>query len=254
MVYTARYFKPFTGTQQVIGTGAVTAEKILPGAVDSLQLKDKGVQSADIADGAVLLRHLGPDVPAVGIPNGSITEDKLANDSVSAAKIKTGAVTSTELGAGAVTVTKLGDASVETVKIKDGVVTPSKLDALDAPADQEVPVYDNATGRFEWKAPAGGGVQMRWGTYTGDGNPTQSIFMVPITPKHIMVYARTLTPGGYVAQGIKTDNDGVNSYLVDETGNANYATDGIVSFEADGFTVGLVLNLMGIVYTYVVFG
>ena len=127
MVYAARYFKPFAGTQQVIGTGAVTSEKILPGAVDSLQIKDKGIQSADIADGAVLLRHLGPDVPAVGIPDGSITEDKLANDSVSAAKIKTGAVTSTEIGAGAVTVLKLGDAAVETVKIKDGNVTTPKI-------------------------------------------------------------------------------------------------------------------------------
>jgi len=129
MAYNYRYFRPFVGTQQTIGSGAITNEKIAPNAVTSDKIKDGEVTSADIKDGTIKLEDLGPDIPAINIVDGSITEAKLANDSVSDAKLKTGSVVGSKIGAGAVTVTKLANDAVETVKIKDAQVTAAKAAA-----------------------------------------------------------------------------------------------------------------------------
>jgi hypothetical protein len=162
MVYEARYFKPFAGTTEVIGSGAITSGKIAAGAVGSSELEDDSIQTEDLADKCVTLAKLADDIPAINVVDGSITEPKLDDDSVSLRTIQDGAVTGDKIGNAAVTLNKVADNAVETIKIKDGNVTkpkiavqsvsPDRLESVDAPADQEIPVYDIATGKFEWKA------------------------------------------------------------------------------------------------------
>jgi hypothetical protein len=163
-MYQSRYFKPFVGTSEVIGSDAIVTGKIATGAVGSREVAQGSIQTEDLADGSVTLIKLGPDVPAVGIPDGSITEAKLDDASVSSAKLKTGAVVGSKIGAGAVAAVALATDAVETTRIKDDAVTkpkiadgnisPVKLEATVPPVDTEVPSFDQASGKFVW-VPAG---------------------------------------------------------------------------------------------------
>ena len=58
------------------------------------------------------------------------------------------------------------DGSVTEAKIADSSVTPSKLSAINVPADGKAPLYDAATGRFRWEL-AGG--QLSWMHYRRSG-------------------------------------------------------------------------------------
>lgn len=96
------------------------------------------------------------------------------------------------------------------------------------------------------------------GTYTGDGAATQAVVGVGFQPRVVILYARVT---GVDTPGIKTDQDGALSYVLDTSVGWRWQTDNIVSLDADGFTVGdgtpLALNMCNVlarVYTYVCFG
>ncbi|MFH1227995.1 MAG: hypothetical protein V1701_08870 [Planctomycetota bacterium] len=123
------------------------------------------------------LAKLGNDVPAVGIPDNSISAakladnsvekrhiksasvdtDELANASVTVDKIRDGAVTPAKLAANSVGASELQTNAVTASKIGPGEVTPTKLAAVDSPADGEVPTFNQAQAKFEWKTMSGGG-------------------------------------------------------------------------------------------------
>lgn len=63
------------------------------------------------------------------IPDGSITEAKLANNAVSAAKIQTDAVIADKIAANAVIADKIATDAVTTTKIADDAVSPAKVTA-----------------------------------------------------------------------------------------------------------------------------
>jgi len=266
MAYRRRYFSTESPvTTQVIAPGAVTSEKIPTGAVTTLQIKNKSIRGEDIADGAIGIEHLGPTVPSIGvIPDNAITESKIDDEAVTNEKIDDGAVTSGKLGAGAVTEIKIGVDAVTTTKVKDASITkakilddnvsPQKLEAVDEPADLEVPAFDDATGKFKWTAPAGGGgVQMKTGTFTGDGNATKAITGVGFQPKVVIIM--THAGMGDTIQAMKTDQDATFAQI-SKGAEMQWDEDIIISLDADGFTIGdfSPMNTSGVVHTYIAFG
>ena len=119
MSYRRRYWAPFTITGTEIGSGIITEPKLATGAVSSRAVLDRAIVADDIADAAIRARHLGPDIPSIGvIPDNSITTPKIVNDAVTALKIAAGAIN---------TPSQLADAVVETDKLKDGSVTSVKI-------------------------------------------------------------------------------------------------------------------------------
>ncbi|MFH1227876.1 MAG: hypothetical protein V1701_08225 [Planctomycetota bacterium] len=176
MTYRRRYFDGEV-TEPEIASEAVTEEKIADGAVTSEKIKDETIKSVDIgsgqvgtddiADGAVTLAKLGSNVSIIPLQDGAVTTTKLAdgavtepkigNREVTEDKIKEGAVSSLKLKDGAVIASKIGTGAVTNAKIIDSAITPSKLYAIDTPADGEVPTYNQAQSKFEWKPMSGGG-------------------------------------------------------------------------------------------------
>jgi hypothetical protein len=107
-------------------------------------------------------------------------------------------------------------------------------------------------GRFNISMIPTGFVRMKTGTYAGNGQATQSITDVGFQPKYMIAWRKVTNHVEYM----KTDQDGL--YTQHEK---FYFTDLIISFDADGFTVGDASegggnnpNENALVYTYVAFG
>lgn len=93
------------------------------------------------------------------------------------------------------------------------------------------------------------------GTYTGDGNATKALTGVGFKPKALRIFSRTTSGDGW-----KTNQDGTYSWGGDANGY-NYLEDGIISLDADGFTVGdgtgwadNYFNTLNRVYTIIAWG
>ncbi|MBI4712239.1 MAG: hypothetical protein HY762_02890 [Planctomycetes bacterium] len=175
-----------------IASKAVTSDKIADKAVDNRQIKEGAVtpdkltiipvarpitppvESAEIKNGAVTpdklsfspaTRPLNPPIGTDEIKDGAVTRAKMADGTIGTAEIVDGAVTtpklasssvtSAKIGAGAVRGTELADGAVSSAKLSSAAVTPAKLAAIDSPADGEVPAYNQAQAKFEWKPAAG---------------------------------------------------------------------------------------------------
>ncbi|MCJ7635666.1 hypothetical protein MUP77_25150 [Candidatus Bathyarchaeota archaeon] len=81
------------------------------------------------------------------------------------------------------------------------------------------------------------GVRMATGGYTGDGAATQAIAGVGFRPSLLMVWQETDNPQDQ--RLFKTDQDGLFAWFTSGgTNNSHYLVDMVVSFDADGFTVG----------------
>ncbi|MFA5795158.1 MAG: hypothetical protein WC980_08885 [Candidatus Brocadiia bacterium] len=160
-----RYFDGQVTSPAIAGE-AVTEEKIADNAVTSAKIKDETitgadigagqVQTDDIADGAVTLAKLGSNVSIVPLQDNAVTEPKIADSAVSSSKLRDGSVTPDKLDTHSVTSTKLNEGAVTASKIGTGEVTPTKLAAVDSPADGEVPTYNQAQSKLEWKPMASG--------------------------------------------------------------------------------------------------
>ncbi|MBZ0308970.1 MAG: hypothetical protein K8I82_23095 [Anaerolineae bacterium] len=91
------------------------------------------------------------------------------------------------------------------------------------------------------------------GEYTGDGTATQSI-NVGFQPKMVIVYTQASAVTSLLA--VKTDQDGTGAYNLSN----GFATDHIISLDANGFTVGdgtgtsNQYNVNTRLYTYIAFG
>ena len=76
------------------------------------------------------------------------------------------------------------------------------------------------------------------GTYDGDNAATQDITGVGFTPRFVLIW-RQSDVGVTSGYGLKTDIDGLNAFLINlGVPNFRYRADMIISFDADGFTVG----------------
>lgn len=140
-----------------IKDGAVTNPKLAGNSVTGEKIADGAVTASKIANGAITTDK---------IANGAITRDKVADRSVGTADLIDGAVTNAKIAANTITQGKIAanavgsseiqDNAVNSREISNGAVTPEKLAAIDTPADGEVPTYNQAQGKHEWKPlPAG---------------------------------------------------------------------------------------------------
>jgi hypothetical protein len=277
MAYKPSYNRPEKVKGVDIEDGAITSEKISDQGVARRDIANESVTSEKIKPGAVHARHLDEDVyDALGlqsVPDNSIgtekiqakavTASKLADGSVTRDKIATSAVTNPKIKDGAVTPEKLSftpatrplTPPVATDELADTSVTPVKLDAIDTPLNGEVPTYNQAQAKFEWK-PGAGGIQMKTGTYVGDGNASQSITGVGFQPKVLIVFSQApgSTPDGFLT----TDQDAGWTRLF-RASATNYNQTVITSLDPDGFTVDLTItpespNESGVTYTYIALG
>ena len=248
-------------TSAKIADGAVTTAKIATSAVTKIKLASNSVGYLEIINGSVEPRHIRAiDSPANGeIPSYNQAQERFewVAPGGGVTRPLTPPVATDEIDAGAVGSSQLAVDSVSTEKIQNGAVTPPKLPATNSPEDTFVPSYDVGTTKFKWVAPAGG-AKFKTGTYTGNGNSTQAITGVGFQPKFVLIYDHTLSGAPNLL--FKTDQDGLYAFylwLYGSSSNFNYATDVVVSLDADGFTVGnsgTIANTNGNVYTYIAFG
>ena len=97
-------------------------------------------------------------------------------------------------------------------------------------------------------------VQIKTGTYVGNGGATQSITGVGFQPKIVLVYPQG--EAGHIAWVLKTNMDSTHSSL-NKQSYIRYKEDNIISFDADGFAVGdgtgygNHLNTNGLSYGYI---
>lgn len=91
--------------------------------------------------------------------------------------------------------------------------------------------------RTHASSPAGDGLQVATGTYTGDGAATQAIVGIGFQPTFVIVYNSTV---GQVFLDVcyKTDVDGIFTQYTSAGTAGRYEVDHIISLDADGFTVG----------------
>jgi hypothetical protein len=114
-----------------IADDAVTAAKIVAGAVGTTEIADLSVTSGKIATDAVGSSHIAADaVGTAEIAAAAVGTAEIADDAVTAAKIVAGAVGTTEIALLAVTEATIADLNVTTGKINDSAVTAVKLAAL----------------------------------------------------------------------------------------------------------------------------
>jgi hypothetical protein len=136
------YFTPFIPIEKdQIGDGAVTADKILDGAIITTKLDDGTVTSAKILDATITAEDIASgSIITVKVADEAITTTKIADDSITTAKIADGAIVTVKLADDAVTTSKIVDNAIVTVKMADGSVTSAKI------LDGTIVAADLATG------------------------------------------------------------------------------------------------------------
>jgi len=96
--------------------------------------------------------------------------------------------------------------------------------------------------------------KIKIGTYTGDSNATQAITGVGFQPDSVQIIPNENGTAPTSRPMIKTNSMGPNTYL---SFALDYLPDIIISFDADGFTVGdgtgssNYANTLGRIYSYI---
>jgi len=145
-----------------IATGAITGSKIGEAQIYGSKLRDGAVRSEKIAAGAVTTAKIGEaQVTGSRLQDNAVTTEKLSNNAVTRDKIVNGAVTLAKLAFVPPTIIRpilppvstgeIATGAITQTKLADGSVSPAKVEAIDTPADGEVPSYNQAQGKFEWK-------------------------------------------------------------------------------------------------------
>jgi hypothetical protein len=111
--------------------GSVTAAKLAENAVETAKIKDRNITAVKIALGTITLNELNQSVinTLSEVPDGSITNAKLASNAVTAIKITDRTITAAKIATGAITSNELASNSVITAKITDSAITAAKLAA-----------------------------------------------------------------------------------------------------------------------------
>ena len=69
-----------------------------------------------------------PNIKSDNIPNGAITNAKIADNAISTAKLQDTSVTTAKIADGAIGFTKIEDGAVTSTKIQDGAITDEKIE------------------------------------------------------------------------------------------------------------------------------
>ena len=113
-----------------IADGAISAAKIVNGAVDAVKLADNAVTTAKIANGAIAEGKLADGAAtAAKIAAGAVTATKIEDGAISTPKLAVGAVTAGAIAAGAVEAGKIAAGAVTATEIATGAITAGKVAA-----------------------------------------------------------------------------------------------------------------------------
>ncbi len=185
---------------------------------------------------ATLIGNYKPNHPASGADlQSDLTSLETRINAVTSEQIATGAVTQAKIPAGAVSTGQLADGlltanSTGRAKMQDGFLTTAKIEdgavGTDALADGGITFAKLATGI--------GIVQMKMGTYTGNGSAVNAVTGVGFMPDVVLIIWKT-SPA-VVSMGLQIF--GTGSPIVSDLGIIN---SGIlvaaIQYDADGFTI-----------------
>ena len=253
-----------------INTNAVTTTKINDGAVTGVKLENSGVTAGTYgsanqvpvvnvdAKGRVTsvtnttisgVSPVGSDLTStnVWLGNGSnqaasvALSGDLGLSNTGVATITNNAVTTTKINDGAVTTTKINDGAVTTTKIATDAVTEAKLDILNAPADNNVLAYDQASGRMEWVT----GVSTNTsGPIQGDGTLGDPITMNTTGVSANEIWVRNSANTGWTPSLISNDNVNENTLTASKV-DAGTSVNGAV-LTSDGLGIATWSNQLAI--------
>ena len=163
-------------------------------------------------------------IPGDRIQSNSITGVKLVDGSISAQKLGTGSVINAKIGASAVTSSKVAALNITGAKMAAATITADKL--------------------------AAGIARIKFGTYLGDGAASLAITGVGFTPSRVDTIDFTGSPYLFIKHVSHGGNDSSNIQA------GTTVVNGILSLDADGFTVGnnVGVNTSGQTYGYTAWG
>ncbi|MBA7650773.1 hypothetical protein ES703_58584 [subsurface metagenome] len=157
-----------------LGLGAVTSSKLADNAVTTYKYAYQSITGSKIKPGTIttdllaeapITRPITPGVTTAEIGDGQVTASKLSGNAVETVavkdraitgiKIDTDTITSANIAANAITGAEIAAGAVGTDELSTAAVTPEKIDSIDAPADGESLIYDEASGAFEWTPDVG---------------------------------------------------------------------------------------------------
>ena len=164
------------------------------------------------------------------IQSNTIPGDRIQSNSITGVKLVDGSITAQKLGTGAVIAAKIGTSAVTSSKVAALNITGAKIAAATITADKL----------------AAGMARIKTGTYTGDGAAALAVTGVGFTPSRVDTVDITGSPYLFIKH---TNHAGNNSANV-QAGTT--VTNGILSLDADGFTVGanVGVNTSGQTYAY----
>ena len=112
----------------ILGSSAVTMDKLANFAVTSDKLAASSIGTSEIVDTAITSEKMGPDsVSGANIVNGTITGAKIAKSSITGDSLLDGTITAVKLAPGTVTGTLIDVSSITMDKIAMGAITTPKL-------------------------------------------------------------------------------------------------------------------------------
>lgn len=125
-----------------IATNAITAEKIVSGAITAAKIASNTITATQIASGAITSDEIAANAVIAGkiatnavtagtIAADAITTEKIASGAVVADSIASSAVTTDKIVAGAITTAKLNSEAVTADKILAGTITSAQLDVAE---------------------------------------------------------------------------------------------------------------------------
>lgn len=156
---------------------AGTDQAYAAGSATQVYIPVSAERDNDIVTGILVGHNQDGTHKSSAIPNGSVTESKLASDAVTTVKIDDDAVTTPKIDDGAITTDKINDDAVTASKVADGAIdAAAKIGNGIITSDKLVEAF--LRGRYQSdnnntianSAPTGLTIQFGWGQIQGDNS------------------------------------------------------------------------------------
>jgi hypothetical protein len=195
-----------TATINVKNSG-ITSAQIADAAVGTNKIADNTITSAKIADGTIVTADLGDNsTTSAKIVDGTIATADLANNSVTSVKIVDGAIVTADLG----------DNSVTSAKIANAAITPAKLNSSGAGVGQAM-IWNGLN--VIWGNPDGGLMLPYVDSASSSSAAAFQIINTSTTGTAYGVFGKSNSTSGVGVRGY-APRTGVSGYASNTTGTA----------------------------------